>query len=184
VNWGPSGWFINKKLAGGGALVDMGVHALDTTRYILGDPEPESVYARMGTYYIKSDVEDTAIMIVNWSNGVVSYIESGWWQPHADGPNAATRVFGKKGFGSVFPTQLEIFNKETAEVEVTDPGYNSKHEEHYPQEMYDRQMLAFIRAIETHKLTKPGGLEGLENMKVLDAAYRSAQTGKSVEIKP
>jgi predicted dehydrogenase len=184
LNWGPSGWFINKKLAGGGALVDMGVHAVDTTRYILGDPNPESVYARIGTHYIKGDVDDTAILMINWSNGVVSYIESGWWQPHADGPNAATRVFGKKGFGSVFPTQLEILNPETAEVEVTDPGYNRKTKEHYPQEMYDKQMFAFIRAIETHKPGKPGGLEGLENMKVLDAAYRSSQTGKSVEIKP
>lgn len=184
TNWGPAGWFVQKKLAGGGALVDMGVHALDTTRFILGDPEPVSVYAHMGTYYIKADVEDTAVMIVNWSNGVVSYIESGWWQPHADGPNAATRVFGKKGFGSVFPTQLEILNPETSQVDVTDPGYNANGKDHYPQEMYDRQMYTFIRAIETHKTVKPGGLEGLKNMLVLDAAYRSAQTGKSAEIRP
>jgi predicted dehydrogenase len=184
INWGPSGWFINKKLAGGGALLDMGVHAVDTTRFILGDPEPESVYARIGTHYIKGDVDDTAVLMINWSNGAVSYIESGWWQPHADGPTAATRVFGKKGFGSVFPTQLEILNPETAEVEVTAPGYNAQAKDHYPQEMYDKQMFAFIRAIETHKPAKPGGLEGLKNMKVLDAAYRSSQTGKSVEIKP
>jgi len=183
MNWGPVGWFINKKLAGGGALVDMGIHALDTTRYILGDPEPVSVYARTGTHYMKGDVEDTAILMVNWDNGVVSYIESGWWQPHMDGPEAATRVFGKKGYGSVFPTQLEILNRVTAEVEVTDPGYNKKRKEHFTQEMYDRQMFEFIRAIETHKAGKPGGLEGLMNMKVLDAAYQSAQTGKSVNIK-
>ena len=39
-NWGPSGWFTQKELAGGGALADMGVHAIDTVRYILGDPKP------------------------------------------------------------------------------------------------------------------------------------------------
>jgi predicted dehydrogenase len=183
MNWGPSGWFINKKLAGGGALIDMGVHALDTARYILGDPVPVSVYARTGMHYIKGDVEDTAILMVNWDNDVVSYIESGWWQPHMDGPEAATRVYGKKGYGSVFPTQLEILNKETVEVDVTDPGYNNKHKEHFTQEMYDRQMFEFIRAIETNKAGKPGGLEGLMNMKVLDAAYQSAKTGKSVDIK-
>ena len=183
LNWGPSGWFINRKLAGGGALLDVGIHALDTARYILGDPEPVSVYARIGMHYIKGDVEDSAILMVNWDKDVVSYIESGWWQPHMDGPEAATRMYGKKGYGSVFPTQLEILNKETAEVEVTDPGFNQKRKDHFPQEMFDRQMFTFIRAIETNKASKPSGLEGLMNMKVLDAAYQSAKTGKSVDIK-
>ncbi len=39
-NWGPAGWFAQKELAGGGALADMGVHAIDTVRYLLGDPKP------------------------------------------------------------------------------------------------------------------------------------------------
>ena len=183
VNWGPSGWFTNKKYAGGGAMIDMGVHALDTTRYLLGDPNPVSVYARTGTHYGKGDVEDTAILVVNWDNDVVSYIESGWWQPHMDGPAAATRLYGKKGYGSIFPTQLEIQNKDTDEVDVIDPGFENPRKNHFPQEMYDRQMFAFIRAIETHKRVRPSGLDGLINMKVLDAAYRSSETGKSVEIK-
>src|SRR6185436_1227562 len=51
VHWGPGGWFAQKKLAGGGAMADMGVHALDTTRFLLGDPQPAHVYAKIGTYY-------------------------------------------------------------------------------------------------------------------------------------
>lgn len=48
-NWGPSGWFTQKEMAGGGALADMGVHAIDAVRYILGDPNPIKVYARIST---------------------------------------------------------------------------------------------------------------------------------------
>ena len=47
VNWGPGGWFVEAQLAGGGALADMGVHAIDAARYLLGDPQPLSVYARI-----------------------------------------------------------------------------------------------------------------------------------------
>lgn len=86
ANWGPSGWFTEKQFAGGGAMADMGIHAVDTARFLLGEPQPVSVYARIGTYYKEFDVDDTGVMIVNWDNGTVSYIESGWWQPHTDGP--------------------------------------------------------------------------------------------------
>src|SRR3990172_7238170 len=38
VNWGPGGWFTQKQFAGGGALADLGIHALDTARFLMGDP--------------------------------------------------------------------------------------------------------------------------------------------------
>ncbi|NWG34216.1 MAG: Gfo/Idh/MocA family oxidoreductase, partial [Chloroflexi bacterium] len=81
THWGPSGWFTQKQFAGGGAMADMGIHALDTARFLLGDPKPVSVYAKIGTYYKDFDVDDTGVVIVEWDNGAVSYIESGWWQP-------------------------------------------------------------------------------------------------------
>ena len=85
-NWGPAGWFSQKELAGGGALADMGVHAIDTVRFILGDPKPVKVYAKIGTYYGDYDVDDSGIVMISWDNGTESIIESGWWQPHMDGP--------------------------------------------------------------------------------------------------
>ena len=114
-NWGPSGWFTQKELAGGGALADMGVHAIDTVRYILGDPNPVTVYAQIGTYYGDYDVDDSGIIIISWDNGTTSIIESGWWHPHMDGPEAGTRLFGTKGYASVFPTFLKYKGEESLE---------------------------------------------------------------------
>jgi len=182
-NWGPAGWFTQKPLAGGGALADMGIHALDTARFLIGDPQPVSVYAKLGTHYKPFDVDDTGLLIVEWENGETSYIESGWWQPHMDGPEAATQLYGTRGFGQLFPTQLEIPNVKAERVDLVQSGFKYPREEHCPQSMYDAQMAYFIQCIRKKKTPTPGAAEGLINMKVLDAAYKSSQTGKVVKIK-
>lgn len=174
--WGPSGWFTEAKFAGGGAMADMGVHALDTVRFLLGDPEPVSVYARIGTYYTQSDVDDTGILIVNWDNGAVSYVESGWWQPHSDGPNAATQLYGDKAFGQLFPTYLQEHDKQE------DPGFVHPRINHMPQSLYNDQMAYFIHCIRNHINPNPGANEGWTNMKVIDAAYQSAKTNSVVVL--
>jgi predicted dehydrogenase len=181
--WGPSGWFTQKEFAGGGAMVDMGIHALDTARFLLGDPQPVSVYARIGTYYKDIDVDDTGVIIVNWDNEAVSYIESGWWQPHSDGPEAATQLYGTLGFGKLFPTRLELPNVKEEKLDVIDSGFTYPRADHCPQSMYDTQMAYFVECIKTGESPVPGGTEGLVNMIVVDAAYKSARIGKVVEIK-
>lgn len=182
THWGPSGWFTQKQFAGGGAMADMGIHALDTARFLLGDPQPVSVYAKIGTYYKDFDVDDTGVIIIEWDSGATSYIESGWWQPHSDGPEAATQVYGTRGFGRLFPTRLELPNPQTEQVEVEESGYAFPRVEHCPQEMYDAQMAYFIDCINRGTTPVPGAQEGLVNMKVVDAAYQSSKTRKVVEI--
>jgi predicted dehydrogenase len=183
THWGPGGWFTQRQFAGGGALADMGIHALDTARFLLGDPRPVSVYAKLGTYYTDFNVDDTGVIMVEWDNGAISYIESGWWQPHADGPEAATQLYGTQGFGQLFPTQLELPNAGTQKLERIQSGFKFPRREHCTQTMYDTQMAYFIDCIRKNKTPVPGGLEGLTNMKVVDAAYRSSRTGKVVQIK-
>ncbi len=180
--WGPSGWFTRKELAGGGAMADMGIHAVDTTRFLLGDPQPVSVYARIGTYYIDAGVDDTGMLIVNWDNGVSSYIESGWWQPHTDGPEAATQLYGSQGFGRLFPTQIEIPKTGGQGIEVIDPALPFPRPEKDIAGMYEAQMAYFLNCIRSRAQPVPGGREGLINMRIVDAAYQSARTGKVVEL--
>lgn len=183
AHWGPGGWFTQKEFAGGGAMADMGIHAIDTARFLLGDPKPVSVYAKLGTHYNDFDVDDTGVIIVEWENGATSYIESGWWQPHADGPEAATQLYGTQGFGQLFPTQLEVPNVQERRVDLIKSGFKFPRKEHCPQSMYDAQMGYFIDCICNNKTPNPGAAEGLVNMKVIDAAYKSAKTGKAVKIK-
>lgn len=182
VHWGPGGWFTQQRYAGGGAMADMGIHALDTARFLLGDPLPVSVYARLGTHYGDYDVDDTGLILVNWDNGTTSYIESGWWQPHADGPEASTQLYGKNGFASLYPTYLELPGAAQDELERIPSGYPFPREDHTPLQMYERQLGHFIQCVADGQIPVPGGREGVVNMRIVDAAYQSSREGRLVAV--
>jgi len=178
-NWGPAGWFSNKGLAGGGALADMGVHAIDTARYVIGDPKPTKVYAKIGTYYGNYDVDDSGIVMISWDNGAESIVESGWWQPHKDGPEAGTGFYGTQGYGSIFPTFLKM------KVGDTPGRFDAKlpvRTEHCEQGMYTRQMEHYINSVKTRREPVPGMTEGLTILRIVDAAYKSSETGEVVSL--
>jgi len=178
-NWGPEGWFVQKELAGGGALIDMGVHAIDTVRYLLGEPQPMDVYAKIGTYFGDYNVDDSGLIIITWDNGTTSVIESGWQHPHMDGPEAATQLFGTQGYASLFPTNLKLKVGEIPAEFI--PSFAPK-EEHCDQLIYDNQMVHFIDCIKNRKNPSPGIEEGMMVLKIVDAAYKSASTGQVVTI--
>lgn len=178
-NWGPSGWFIQKQFAGGGALADMGVHAIDTIRYILGDPRPKQVYARIGTFYGDYDVDDTGIVVITWDDDTTSVIESGWWHPHVDGPEAASRIWGTKGYASLFPTAIKLVDGEQTR-EITPPF--PERQEHCDQAMYTRQMAHLIECVRTRTQPVPGPAEGQVVLEIVDAAYESARTGEAIPL--
>ncbi len=179
-NWGPTGWFTKKELAGGGALADMGVHAIDAIRYLLGDPKPVKVYARIATHFGDYDVDDTGIIIITWDNDTESIIESGWWQPHTDGPEAGAGIFGTKAYANLFPTFLKITTGEESFEKVI-PDLPERND-HCDQVIYDRQMEHFITSIINKKRPNPGLPEGQIVLNIVDAAYESAKTGEVVNL--
>lgn len=179
-NWGPSGWFTKKELAGGGALADMGVHAIDSIRYLLGDPKPIKVYARIATNFGDYDVDDTGILVITWDNGTESIIESGWWHPHMDGPEASAGIYGTKGYASLFPTFLKMTTGEESFEKIV-PEL-PKREEHCDQVIYTRQMEHFVTSIKNNERPSPGLLEGQIVLDIVDAAYESAKTGEVVNL--
>ena len=71
-----------------GLVGNGGVHAIDTARFLLGDPEPVRVTASIGTAYGDYPVDDDGVVLIEWSNGVRSVVECGWWQPRLDGVEA------------------------------------------------------------------------------------------------
>ena len=183
--WGPSGWFQQRELAGGGALADMGVHSIDTTRYLIGDPRPVRVTARVGTHYGDYDVDDTAVLLIDWDDGATSQVEAGWWQVHSDGPEAATRLHGTRAFGSLFPTLVArevsdpVSGAETLEQRTPPPFERS---EHCDPKLFEAQ-IAHAAEVARYGIPPLNGPDvGLTAVRIMEAAYRSAHTGEEVTL--
>ena len=124
-----------------------------------GEPVPERVCATLGTRYGNYDVDDDGILLISWSNGTNSIVESGWWHQHVGGLEADTEVYGTRGYARIWP----------------EPP--SEGEEHVTQPMFTAQMKEFLDAIAEGRKPRPSGEDGLVVMQVVEMAYASAELG-------
>ena len=114
--------------------------------------------------------------------GAASIVESGWWWPHADGPEACTQLYGSNRLRAALPDATGNPDRAAQTVKIVDPGYPPAREEQCPQIMYDRQMAHFIDSIRAGKTPNPGGAEGLVNMRIIDAALESSRSGQVIQL--
>lgn len=182
TNWGPDGWFVDPDLAIGGALIDMGVHAIDTINYCINDSPPKRVYAKVETRYGDYKVDDSGIVMVTYENGAHGIIESGWSNPYADGGEAACQFFGTKGYARLFPTEVhyDLGGKWGRFLPDRKPGDLTLDEEYV--ELYTRQIRSFVSAIRGEKPCEIPGEVGKKVMQVIEAAYRSTRENTTVDV--
>ena len=122
-NRGAPTWgvFHIKKLNGGGPLIDIGVHALDATMWLMGSPRPVAVFGatymalahrpglqnRMGTINIEEyDVEDLAAALVRFDNGATLMLETSWLLQMTERGASHTQLFGTEGSARLDPFQI------------------------------------------------------------------------------
>lgn len=74
--WARSDWFYNREFAAGGAMLDMGIHAIDLCLWLFGPAT--AVTAKAATLIKKIEVDDNALLILEFKSGALGYIEVGW----------------------------------------------------------------------------------------------------------
>ena len=74
--WAKSDWFYDPAVAAGGALLDMGIHAIDLCLWMLGPIA--SVQAHAATLMKKIAVDDNALLLLEFKSGALGYIDVGW----------------------------------------------------------------------------------------------------------
>ncbi|NNC13497.1 Gfo/Idh/MocA family oxidoreductase [Planctomonas sp. JC2975] len=182
-----SSWFAQKQLSGGGPLLDLGVHVVDYVLHLLGEPEVATVsastYAELGAKAVEGfDVEDIAIAFVRLTNGATVTLEASWDAYRADNNLYWMTVYGTDGGAELRVTDYEtseftVFrNEDGANADYTaTPGENGGH---------DRVVREFVEAIAAgaSEWAKHDGSLGLKRAEVIDACYRSAESGHEVAL--
>lgn len=194
----PGGWFRQKKYSGGGPLIDIGVHVIDLTRYLMGSPKPISVFGAtfnklkdrpnlktgVASYQAQSgkesgtfDVEDFASAMVRYDNGAVLHVEASF-SLNMKKDTESIELFGDKG-GAKLEPELELYtdiNGRMTNVDLCEPTALSF------EGLFDEEVAHFVDCVDQKIPCKSPAEDGVELMRIIDAIYRSAETGHEVII--
>ncbi len=183
-------WRQNKKLSGGGALMDLGVHCIDLLNFISGDV-PKSVSAVCSTQTFSYNVDDTASVIMKMAKGAHAFVDVNFNIPD-DATAGKLEFYGTRG--SIISTAT-LAQEETGKTTVTisEPGgYDAmqnrtelKSYELAPggDNIYKKEIDAFTDAIVNDKPVVIKPEEALLVQRTCEAAYESSETGKRVDLK-
>lgn len=184
-------WFTNKATSGGGALLDIGVHMLDASLYVLGNFNPVSVsgatYTRFGQRGLgdgswgrserehdEFDVDDFATALIRLNDGTTLSLDAAWALHQPQGNEMGVYLYGEDAGLSVYEDLLyrNGDNGEYYRIEGSNIG-----ELRYPHCSRAHHFVNVLLGEEQPAVTMD---EALSIQRILDAIYLSSETGEEV----
>ncbi len=185
----PRATFIEKRLSGGGPVLDIGVHVLDLAYWLMGAPEPVSVSAFVDAKlahrpdlsggwgdwdHERIDVEDFAAGLVRFATGATLTLETSWLAFQPEHELIRVQGFGTRG-GFVWPEGVVV--GETNRV-----PWNLRLEEAPKKRSHQEEIGQFALAVR-EQLPSPVPVDETVNViRILDAFYRSGQEKREVKV--
>lgn len=206
----PQGWFTVKKESGGGPVIDIGVHVIDLTRYLMGNPKAVSVSASIYKYFPdyhidgkypwessdvkdglrdgkENDVEDLATAFIRFEDGSTVFVETSW------AANIEEDRFYIEMLGTKMGAKIDSYNpihkgskNNEGSVSLYGEEMNSlvDYEVKTPEvRSHFEEIKYFVGLLKDRKPDLLNTAEnGVEIQKILDAIYKSAQMGKEIIV--
>jgi predicted dehydrogenase len=183
-----AGWFIDQERAGGGPLIDLGVHVLDLAWWLMGCPKAESVTGVTYDPFIrqmkeaKASVEDLAAGFIRFADGASLFLEASW-ASHTDRERGYCTLLGTESGIDIdlYPVaDQKVFKMHTEKegdwYDITFPQYARPDW----QPVLCDQLLYFAECIRKGKPNMADAQEGLDVMRMLSGIYESAEVGKEI----
>ena len=193
----PGGWFADSARSGGGPLIDLGIHVLDLSWYLMGCPRATSVSAstfeRLGNranvtslsrYTVAdydssvSNVEDLAVAFVRFANGSCLMLEASY-SLHASRDSLSISLYGEKGGADVEP-ELRIVSEQHDTIVNINPQVD--HLSFNFDEGFEKEINHFVLLCLGEAEPVAPVEHGVEVMRILSAVYESAARGHEIAI--
>lgn len=172
-------WFVDKQLAGGGAVMDHTVHLADLFRWYF-QSEVVEVYAQTNCilYHdeLKLDVETGGLVMLTFDNGVFASIDCSWSKPpyYPTWGGLAMELVGENGLATMdaFKQRMTVYRDTVRRPQYAVWGSDA-----------DQAMVnEFVASIRENRAPLVTGMDGLKATEIVLAAYRSAETGEPVSL--
>jgi perosamine synthetase len=163
-------WYADKRLAGGGVIMDNGPHAFDLIRYLFGDIEAISAECRNAQ---PIEVEDTAKLTVSLSSGAIGVVDLTW--SVAVPSRAYLEIYGEDGAALLDLEGITYRFKTWSEWKREPNSVGIK-------QAFARQVDYFVAAVAGQVPSILGNGEGVESQAVITAAYESIKQDRKVSV--
>jgi predicted dehydrogenase len=172
----PGGWFTDKALSGGGAVMDHTVHVADLLRVLLR-AEPAEVYCEADNRLLHGDFDDTGFLTITFENGVFTTLDASWSRPQTF-PTWGDVTLGVTGTRGVM--EMDMFAQQS--VLYSDAADRVTYE-HWGSNIDRGMVAAFVRPVAAGEPVPVTGVDGLRAVEVVEAAYASAESGRPVAVR-
>ncbi len=197
-NGNPGGWFGEKARSGGGPLIDIGVHIIDLTRYLIGRPHVSSVYAvtfnklsdtrpsvKTPKGYVSAsatnhdifDCEDLASALIRFDNGFALSVEVSF-NLNTGKESNGVEIFGTDG-GVEITGIVNLYN--VTDGYLSNVGFVGKTGFDF-NNAFAAEINNFLQYAKGEAECRNPAEDGVEMMKILDAIYASAESGHEIVI--
>jgi predicted dehydrogenase len=164
-------WNANKEVAGGGVLVDNGSHSVDIARFLLGPVT--KVQTEEGKKVQKLEVEDTARLYFRTESEVMGAVDLSW-SIHKE-QESYIDLYGTEGVLSIGWQSSKYRQSEKLNWVTFGTGYNKL-------AAFSAQIRNFVDSIKGKAMPLINGIDGLESVKVIEAAYKSSHMNKWIDV--
>jgi len=181
-------WRQDPALGGGGSFIDMGNHCFDLLEMLLG--RTVEVHAFIGNLVHRYRSEDTAVVTFRFESGAVGIVDNLFNVPDEASKNVL-EIYGSAGSIRCEGTIGQTPGGTVRLVAVKAGGYDAQQRRAVSKERivrfrqvntYRAEIEDFTRAIRDGKPPACPVEDGMWNMRVVDAAYRSARAGRAVKL--
>jgi predicted dehydrogenase len=188
-------WFFDTMRSGGGVTFDMGCHAIEFFRWILGGASAtgkatiHSVYAQMGTYGHsgKTSGDDEAVLLLTFAGGAIGLAEESWNKP--GGMDDRAEVYGSDGQAYadlLHGNSLRAYSRRGYGYAVEKAGSTAGWSFPIYEEIWNygfpQEMEHFVSCVQTGQPPTENGHDGRVVVEAVFALYESASQGRRIQL--